>query len=287
MPKAKRPSTRFTLGFDREQHVDHGVLATGFEVIDTMLMLDFQRQPLGGLPRGGVYEISGSKESGKSRLCYYIGAEEQRNGGRVALGDAENRMVLSGGQGYISGCGVSFDAARFVHIPPNDRGLYLLESMFAAVIELAEGEVASLIIIDSLAALQPVAIQAYIDDPNKREDDKFISGQSGVVAQAQQAALREAVPICAKHGTTVLMINHRRKSPSQYEPDYSPGGTAKDHLLNASLFLKRVGREDDTGDIEVSVRVEKSNVSMTSGQRTGTKGGIPNIILATPRVSEL
>jgi len=275
----------YTEGFDAGKAPNHGVMPTGLPTIDEHLMTDLHGKPRGGIPRGGFYEVSGGTQTGKSRLCYMIMAQEQRLGNRVGLGDAENRMVLDGGVDYIRSYGVQFDEEHFLYVGPDDTGHFILEDVFRAIREIAIGELATLFVIDSVAALQPLAISQFVDDEKKNKDGRFQSGQSGTVATAQLSALREVVPICVMHGLTVLLINHRRLNPDPFgKPDYSPGGTAKGHLLNAALCLRRPELDPKTRDITVQVHVEKDNIGCSSGVKTGEKqfGDIPPLVLPGP-----
>ena len=172
-------------------------------------------------------------------------------------------------------------------IPEVHSGWYVLEDVFSTIYRVIEAQIARLIVIDSVAALVPrIDLEVFLETYKAKARDgtlketEFASAQRGAFASALQRALRIIVPPAHLRGVSVLYVNHCKHNPQMYGQDYPPGGTAKDHLLNASFYLKRKSRDLDTGEIECELRVHKCNLAPCSGRKTGEKG-IPNLMLRT------
>ena len=69
------------LGTDKSQEVE--AISTGSIGLDLAL-------GVGGVPKGRIIEIYGPESSGKTTLSLQIATESQKNGGQVAMIDAEH-----------------------------------------------------------------------------------------------------------------------------------------------------------------------------------------------------
>ena len=114
---------------------------------------------IGGWPRGRIVEIFGPSGCGKTTLAMHAIAEAQKDGGTAALIDADHAVDPF----VAERCGVDIDSVYFIR-PAS------LEENFAIIETLLQGNMADVIIVDSVAALLPLgALQGEItgvqDDP--------------------------------------------------------------------------------------------------------------------------
>ena len=201
----------------------------------------------GGYPRGRIIEIFGWESSGKSTLTLISAAECQRNGGVVALVDAEHCFDPE----YATMLGVDVAALIYVEPATGEEGLAVVEKLSST------GKV-DMIIVDSVAALVPdVEVQGEVGK-------QFVGRQASMMSQA----LRKLTPIIAHSKAVVIFINQiRLKVGIVYgNPETTPAGMAL--KFYASLRFKVSKKEklkkknDDTiyGHL-IKVYVEKSKTS--------------------------
>ena len=201
----------------------------------------------GGLPSGRIIEIYGWESSGKTTMCLLAAAECQRNGGLVALVDAEHAHDPA----YAANLGV--DVEKMITMQP-----YGGEDALRAVEKLASTGKVQMIIIDSVAALVPEC------EVEAEMGAQFVGTQARMLSQA----LRKLTAIAAQTKTTLIFINQLRNkvgTAAMYgDPKTTPGGLALKFYASLRFMVSKKAKIK-TGDKIVGhlieVKVDKSKVS--------------------------
>ena len=107
---------------------------------------------VGGLPRGRIVEIYGPESSGKTTMALHTVAEAQKIGGVCAFVDAEHALDPV----YATNIGVDTDA---LYVSQPDSGEMALD----IVDRLVRSAAVDVIVIDSVAALVPRAVEAGLN----------------------------------------------------------------------------------------------------------------------------
>lgn len=160
-----------------------------------------------GLPKGRIIEIYGPEASGKTSLACYLAGEVQKAGDKVMYIDAENAIDLS----YAQTFGLNREELLFSQ--PNDG-----EQALDIAIASAESGLIKLIVIDSVAALTPLAeLEGGMGDQ-----------QMGLQARMMAKGLRKLGAVTARNLVTVIFINQiRMKIGIMFgNPETTPGGKA-------------------------------------------------------------
>ena len=209
----------------------------------------------GGIPQGRIIEIFGSESSGKTTFCLTVAAacqkhyfEDKKRHGVVAFIDAEHALDIS----WAKKLGVSFEEDRFLVAQPNNGN-----DASDIIKHLCESAFVDLIIIDSVAALQPKSIiDGDFDDANIGAHAKLIG------------KLLSRINPFIKNGTTVLLTNQiRNKIGVMFgNPEDTTGGKSLKFYTSMRISLRNSGKVKD-GDIQVA-----NNVHMTYAKN---KVGIP------------
>lgn len=182
-----------------------------------------------GLPRGRVIELFGPESSGKTTLALHVAAEAQREGGIVAVVDAEHALNPL----WAKKCGINLEKLLISQPESGEEALEITEMLVRS------GSV-DVIVIDSVAALIPRA---------------EIEGEMGATHVALQArlmsqALRKLTAAIGKSRTVVIFINQiRMKIGVMFgNPETTPGGRALKFYSSVRLDIRRIGsiKEGDT-----------------------------------------
>ena len=104
---------------------------------------------IGGYPKGRIIEIYGPESSGKTTLALHAIAECQKEGGRCAFIDAENAIDPL----YAKNLGVDIDELILSQPDSGEQALEITEVLIKS------GAI-DLVVIDSVAALVPQAVEA-------------------------------------------------------------------------------------------------------------------------------
>ncbi len=144
-----------------------------------------------GWPRGRIIEIYGENGVGKTTLALHIIAAFQRAGERCAFVDAEHALDVS----YASKLEV--DLTTLMLNQPDSGG----EQALDIVTSLAESGVFGCVVVDSVAALTPLA---------ELELDLESNSQPGGHARLMSRALRKMVSIVANHNVLIVFLNQTR-----------------------------------------------------------------------------
>src|SRR5690554_595339 len=119
--------------------VDVDAIGSGSLTIDAAL-------GVGGYPKGRIIEIYGPESSGKTTLALHAIAEVQKRGGKAAFIDAENAIDPN----YSRNLGVKIEDLILSQPDSGEQALEITEMLIRS-------EAFDLIVIDSVAALVPMA----------------------------------------------------------------------------------------------------------------------------------
>jgi recombination protein RecA len=199
----------------------------------------------GGYPRGRIIEVFGVESSGKTTLALHAIAEVQRLGEQAAFIDAEHALDPE----YAKALGVDIAQLLFAQPQSGEEALDVAESLAST------GEV-SLIVIDSVAALTPLA---------EIEGD-MAQQHVGVQARMMSKALRKLCSVLNRKRCTAIFINQlRMKIGVMYgNPEVTPGGNALKYYASQRLDVRRrehVKEGDDAIGNKVEVKVVKNKVA--------------------------
>lgn len=227
----ERFKTLFAIGraFDKKYDTTNSLLRLGSKnivpipVISSGLpTLDFGALECGGLPRGRIIEIYGAPSAGKSSFALHMVAQEQRLGGIAVYVDAEHALDPA----YAQTLGVDIDNLVINQPNSGEQGLQLVENV-------VESKCASIIIVDSVAALVPEAELAG-----------EMSDQSvGTHARLMSRALRKLTAKCAVNKVALVFLNQTRVNIGQMygNPTVTTGGKAL--IFYASVRIEASRKE--------------------------------------------
>lgn len=158
------------------------VIGTGSPVLDLLM-------GIGGYPRGEITELFGEPDSGKSTLALQAIAEAQRAGLKAAYFDVEHSLAAD----YAEALGVDINALMYYR-PAT------AEAVFLKVLELAQGRIVDLIVVDSLAAMLP--------------ETEFSAAIGETASGGQMDVLRKWLPTiwsaCHNHNICMIATNQLR-----------------------------------------------------------------------------
>ena len=182
----------------------------------------------GGIVKGRIMEIYGPESCGKSTLCQTIAGEVQNKEGVVLYVDYEH--AFHGPYAEVLG----LDLSKLILVQPNnlEEGGQIMEDL------LETGEL-SLIIIDSVSAMSPIA-----------EVEAEVAGATvGLIARKMGVILRKITPLCAKKGTTAIFINQLRTNIGAMgwgDDTVTSGGNALKFFASVRIEMKKIGFESQT-----------------------------------------
>lgn len=203
----------------------------------------------GGMPRGRIIDITGSPSSGKSSMAMFIASVVQKNGGTIALIDAEFSFVSS----YAESLGVK--TKELILVQP-DHG----EMAFDILEKLINSNELDLIIVDSTAALVPKKeLEGEIEDSN-----------IALQARLMSKGLRMITGAAAKTKTTVIFISQLRDKINSFvgPATDSTGGKAIKFYSSVRLKVDKRKAIKDKDEVTIGNRLiieaTKNKVGMPS-----------------------
>lgn len=191
-------------------------------------ILQLDKDLNGGIPVGRVTEISGENHTGKSTLALHIMAEAQKKGLMCGLIDVEG---TSDDIDYMNACGV--DSSKLIISNPAS----LEEALAIAEMWQKSGEV-HVCMFDSIASslATKTVLEAEIGEsrrmgtPQQELAEYFIKYQ-----MANNGLSRED-----SRPFTLIVINQLRSKINSYgDPDYTPGGRAKEFAYSVRIRLRK------------------------------------------------
>ena len=191
----------------------------------------------GGYPKGRVIEIYGPESAGKTTLALHALAEVQRNGGNVALIDAEHAFDPL----FAKRLGLDIDS---LYLCQPDSGEMALE----VADQLIRSSAMDMIAVDSVAALVPRAeIEGEI-------------GQVTVGAQARlmSAALRKIAGNASRHNCSIIFLNQLRQKVGVIygNPEVTSGGQALKYYSSVRMEVRIKERISAGAEGQIGIRVK-------------------------------
>ncbi|RJQ14216.1 recombinase RecA [Candidatus Parcubacteria bacterium] len=198
------------------RRVDVDVIPTGSVSLDVAL-------GVGGMPRGRIIEIYGPESSGKTTLALHIVAQSQKRGGLAAFVDAEHALDPE----YAKRIGVKVDDLLISQPDNAEQALAIVESLVSS------GAV-DVIVVDSVAALTPMA------EIEGEMGQQFIGLQARLMSQA----LRKLASLAYKNKTAIVFINQiRMKIGVMFgNPETTPGGKALKFYASVRIEIRRIAQ---------------------------------------------
>jgi recombination protein RecA len=188
---------------------------------------------IGGIPRGGITEIWGPESAGKSTLAMHMVAEAQKSGDgrRAAYMDVEQALD----PGYAAQIGVNME--RLVFSQPGSG-----EEALNNVVDLVNTGEVNIVIIDSVAALIPMA---------ELEGDMGAS-HMGLQARLMSQAMRKLTPIASATNTAIVFINQIRHKigVTWGSNETTTGGDALKYYAKLRMEIRRkeIFKNGDKGE---------------------------------------
>lgn len=209
----------------------------------------------GGIPRGRYTQIAGQLSSTKTTQCAHIVANAQKMGLVCAWFDVEG----TSDEDYFRQLGIDYDSLLYSR--PDGS-----EEAFDVCLELQKSGVVDLAVIDSIAALSPNKEQnkESLEDNLQMGITQKLLGEFFRKYQANNNRLNRE----GKFGFTLICINQIREKPTVYgNPEYTPGGNAKDFAQSVDIRLRRgdwiaegKGESKEIVGQVVKFRIEKNKV---------------------------
>ena len=191
----------------------------------------------GGYPKGRVIEVYGPESAGKTTLALHALAEVQKQGGNVALIDAEH----------------AFDPLFAKRLGLDIGSLYLCqpdsgEMALEVADQLIRSSAMDMIAVDSVAALVPRAeIEGEIGQL-----------QVGGQARLMSAALRKIAGNASRHNCSIIFLNQlRQKIGVIYgNPEVTSGGQALKYYSSVRIEVRIKERISAGADGQIGIRVK-------------------------------
>ena len=222
-----------------ERVVDVPAISTGSLGLDIAL-------GIGGIPRGRVIEIYGPESSGKTTLAMHCMAEAQKQGGMVAIVDAEHAFDRS----YAEKLGLDIENLLISQPDHGEQALEIAEHLIRS------GAI-DIVVIDSVAALVPKGeIEGDMGD-----------SKMGLQARLMSQALRKLTGAINKTKCSCIFINQLREKIGVMfgNPETTTGGNALKFYASVRLDIRRIGQIKEGADNVVGnrtrVKVVKNKVA--------------------------
>ena len=224
------------LGADSKQDVE--VIPTGSLGLDIAL-------GVGGVPKGRIIEIYGPESSGKTTISLQIAAESQKNGGQIAMIDAEHALDPT----YARALGIDTDKLIVSQPDSGEMGLEIAEALIRS------GAV-DVLIVDSVAALVPKA----------EIEGEMGASHVGLQARLMSQGLRKLVGIIKRYNCTVIFINQLREKVGVMfgSPETTTGGRALKFYSSVRLDVRKadtIKKGDEIIGSRTKVKVIKNKVA--------------------------
>lgn len=200
---------------DKDMDVEVEAVPTGCFALDEAF-------GCGGLPRGRIIELFGEESSGKSTLATFFMAQIQKQGGKVALIDAEFAFDAN----YARSIGL--DTSKLILAQPGS-----LEEAMDILHGLVKSNGLDIIVIDSVAALVPKS--------ELEGEGEMLRDTMAVQARLMGKALRILTGSIARSRTVVIFINQTRSKVGVFfgNKETTPGGKALKFFSSVRIDVKK------------------------------------------------
>ena len=177
---------------------------------------------VGGLPRGRFTEIYGPEGSAKTTMALTMAKNVTLAGGKVLYIDAE---IMLSYEAIESMLGFSFDKDLFILIQPETG-----EQAFMIIEEALKAGGFSLIVVDTVAALEPKA----------EKDKDFDKATMAEISRMLPKFFRRNGANVKNSNVAVVLLNQVRDKVGSYTQGYnSPGGHALKHHTSMIIALTK------------------------------------------------
>lgn len=227
--------------FNDDLIIDIESISTGCIGLDKALQI-------GGIPKGKITEIYGPSGVGKTSLAVHIASEAQKQGDMVAYIDVENAVNTT----YFTDLGVDIsNPDKFILSQPNTA-----EEALDIVEMIVKSNQAGLIVVDSVAALVPIA----------EAEGEMAESTISLQARLLSKAMRRLSPILSNSKTAVIFINQIRDNVGVfgYGPKTTtPGGKAIPFYSSLRIELAKIGQIKNGDDIigsKIKAKFVKSRI---------------------------
>jgi recombination protein RecA len=216
----------------------------------------------GGLPLGRFIHVCGGFSSTKTTQCMHIIRNAQEAGMVCALIDAED----TSDDPYLEALGIDLESLLY----SNPDGS---EEAFQMILDMQRSGEVHLAVLDSLAALSPIKEQdTSMEDTMRMGIPQQLLGEFLRKYQASNNRLKRE----GKRPFTLIGINQLREKIGAYgDPEYAPGGKAKDFASTIDLRFRRgdwitmgTGENKEVVGQVVKFRIDKNKTfkRMQSGE---------------------
>ncbi len=180
----------------------------------------------GGIPMGRYTQINGAYSSSKTTQALHILREAQKMGLVCALIDAEGTTDDL----YLNQLGINTE--ELVYCRPEG-----LEEATEILVQLQTSGEVQFAILDSIGALEPTKVlDSRMDETNQMGIKPKLLGEYFNKFQAHNNKLTRT----GKTPFTLIAINQLREKIGAYgDPEYTPGGRAKDFTASVDIRLRR------------------------------------------------
>jgi recombination protein RecA len=176
---------------------------------------------IGGIPRGRIVEIYGPEASGKTTMALSIAVQAQRQGGIVAIVDAEHALDVS----YAQALGLTLSTALIAQPDSGEQALEITETLIRS-------NATDVVIVDSVAALVP---QSELEG---QMGDATMGAQARLMSQA----LRKLTAAVSKSHCSLIFINQIRNKIGMVfgNPETTAGGHALKFYASVRLDVRKI-----------------------------------------------
>ena len=180
----------------------------------------------GGIPIGRYTQISGAFSSSKTTQALHVLREAQKMGLVCALIDAEGTTDDK----YLHQLGI--DTENLVYCRPEG-----LEEATEILVQLQSSGEVQFAILDSIGALEPTKVlESRMDETNQMGMKPKLLGEYFNKFQSHNNKLSRM----GKTPFTLIAINQLREKIGSYgDPEYTPGGRAKDFSASVDIRLRK------------------------------------------------
>ena len=183
----------------------------------------------GGIPRRKITEFFGRESAGKTTAALHVAATVLNSGGRVLWIDAEHSID----QQWAKLHGLDIGNERFLLSQPVDGNKVgaVLHSMLMT-------DSFDLVVLDSIGAVVP---NPEIDKGMEQEFMALVARTMGRITRLIWAGLAHREDGHKSTQTAILLLNQVRVKPgiAYGDPEYAPGGMAKDHSINLRVKFRK------------------------------------------------
>ncbi|KAL4433920.1 hypothetical protein ABPG75_000361 [Micractinium tetrahymenae] len=193
----------------------------------------------GGYPKGRVVEIYGPESSGKTTLALHAMAEVQKQGGAVALIDAEHAFDPV----FAKHLGVDVDKLLLCQPDSGEMALEVADSLIRS-------SAVDMVAVDSVAALVPRA----------ELEGEIGQLQVGAQARLMSGALRKIAGNASKHNCTIIFLNQLRQKVGVIygNPEVTSGGQALKYYASVRLEVRIKEKISAGAQGQIGIRVKST-----------------------------